>query len=186
MAWLTYSTTENPAGLCASQFAAASASCSQFAKLLITHIAEQPSLTRISHVSCRCGNVDRLVATRLQLYSLISHHAERPSLTRSSLVSCRCGDVDSLGRYRRFCPLSLSGRCLHAATVVAHLLQSSPRIGHLPPGRYQVLLCCGVLRASASPTWSLPSLKRCGFRSRNRHPPLGRYQVYNHIKKRTI
>ena len=62
---------------------------------IITHHAEPPSLARIVHVSCRCGNVDRLVATRLQLYSLISHHAERPSLTRTVLVSCRCGDVSS-------------------------------------------------------------------------------------------
>ena len=145
MAWLTYSTTENPAGLCASQFAAASASCSHFAKLLITHIAEQPSLTRISHVSCRCGNVDRPVATRLQLCSLISHHAGRPSLTRIFLVSCRCGDVDSLGRYRQFCPLSLSlilqSYITHHVTAVARALFTSA-----------VAALCGPR------TWSLPSL----------------------------
>jgi hypothetical protein len=149
---------------------------SQFAIREVTHhtyCKAAQRLTRINHVSCRCGNVDRLVATRLQLYSLISHHAERPPLTRISHVSCRCGDVDSVGRYRQFRHLSsLSGRYqsnryavatgsfekYYIQPSLAHLmLQSSPRIGipHLVATKF----------------------KCCGFRTRIRHPPPGRYQV---------
>ena len=186
MAWLTYSTTENPAGLCASQFAAASASCSHFTHS--SHILQSSHrllafLT--SAVAAAMWIVWSLPGYNYAASSHIMQSGHRSLAVLSSAVAAAMWTA-SVAAGNFALSLSLSGRCLHAATVVAHLLQSSPRIGHLPPGRYQVLLCCGVLRASASPTWSLPSLKRCGFRSRIRHPPLGRYQVYNHIKKRTI
>jgi hypothetical protein len=125
-------------------------SCSQLAKFLIT---QQPSSRdNLLQPSPRRRH-PLLVATKLHI---ITHHAEPPSLARIAHVSCRCGDEDCW---------SLPG---YNYTASSHIMQSGHRslalfssavaaVMCLPPGRYQVLLCCGVLRASASPAWSLPS-----------------------------
>ncbi len=140
---------------------------SQFAKLLIAHIAKRPSgsLAYSRQLSLRqCGSSGRYQD------KIIKPHLTscRAAIARSHFhVSCRCGNVDSLGRYRHFRLLSsLSGRYqagvarslpttsadalyLDAATVVAHLMLTlvatkfyyasvSSAHQHPPHGRYQV------------------------------------------------
>jgi hypothetical protein len=147
MAWLTYSTSENP-----------------------RRIRSQPTIPAASApVATRCFSVRRCLV--LAVRRVTNHTSCSGHRSRTFHVSCRCvmwiscclvlADRVATSRIdtRSLPVLSRKKKICIAATVVAHVFAAA------------------VAAQKASPSWLLPSYIYAAGSSAHRHPPPGCYQV---------
>ena len=143
---------------------------------------QRPSLAHFSRqLSLRY--VDLLLPRARVLQSYITHHVAavaRASFT--SAVAALCGS-------RSLCSGVLRASASPHLVATKFNYDAAGSSAHRHPPTWSlpssIIMQRGPPRIGI-PTWSLPSLKCCGFRTRIRHPPPGRYQVYNRASGRWV